>query len=190
MRDKRYLPIQIALILSAIVLLLFLKPNYEIMYWVIVISVILIGLLIGLLSVFFVLAQFIKSLRQPVWLTLIPSAMLVYLGVLTISLSKYKELVEQLQTQWDIRMVALGFAVVSFGFGLFMQTRPKQQNKLDNLDEEINELSVKIQGVNNKLADVNNKLSDLERTANVFLKQSHRLGRRLTSKGGEQNDVD
>ena len=172
MRDKKYLPIQIALILSAIVLLLFLIPDYEIMRWVIVISFILIGLFI----VFFVVAQFIKQLRQSVWLILISSALIVYMGFLTISLAKYEELIEQIP--WDIRMVGLGFAVVGFGWGLFMQTRPKQQNKLDKLDEEIDEISVKIQGVNNKL-------SDLEKTADVFLKQSHELGRRLTSKGGE-----
>lgn len=177
MRDKRYLPIQIALILSLVVMLLFLIPNYKITSRVVVLSFSLVGLFI----LYFIVAQFIKRLRQSVWLPLIASAVIVYIGLLMLSLSRYQELVEQIP--WDIGMAALGLAVAGFGWGLFMQTRPKQQSKLDNLDEEIDELSVKIQGVNNKL-------SDLEKTANVFLKQSHRLGRQLMSKGGEQNDVD
>lgn len=177
MRDRRYLPIQIALILSLIVMLLFLIPNYKITSRVVVISFSLVGLFI----LYFIVAQFIKRLRQSVWLPLIASAVIVYIGFLVISLSRYQELIEQIQ--WDIGMAALGLAVVGFGWGLFMLTRPKQQNKLENLDKEINELAVKMQ-------EVNNKLSDLEKTANVFLDQSHRLGRQLMSKGGEQNDVD
>ena len=168
MRDKRHLPIQIALILSAIVLLLFLRPNYEIMSKVLVISVILIVLLIGLLSVFFVVAQFTKSLRQPVWLTLMPSAVLVYMGCLTISLSKYKELIEQMQSQWDIRTVALGLAVVGFGWGLFMQTRPRPQDKISGLGEETGKLVGRMQGVSGKL-------SDLERETDALIAQSDKL---------------
>lgn len=177
MKDKRYLPIQIALILSLLVMLLTSILKGEAVSCVIVIAFSLIGLFI----VFFIIAQFITRLRQSIWLLLISSAVIVYTGLLMISLSRYPKLIEQIP--WNIGMAALGLAVVGFGWGLFMQTRPKQQSKLENLDEEINELSVKIQGVNNKL-------SDLEKTANIFLDQSYELGRRLTSKGSKQDKVD
>lgn len=177
MKDKRYLPIQIALILSLLVMLLTSILKGEAVSCVIVIAFSLIGLFI----VFFIITQFITRLRQSIWLLLISSAVIVYTGLLMISLSRYPKLIEQIP--WNIGMAALGLAVVGFGWGLFMQTRPKQQSKLENLDEEINELSVKIQGVNNKL-------SDLEKTANIFLDQSYELGRRLTSKGSKQDKVD
>jgi len=170
MRDKRNLPIMIALLLSLVVLWFFLIPNDKAMTCIVIISFILVGLFI----LFFLVTRFIKTLS--IWLTLVATALIIFLGVITITLSRYTEVVKQIP--WDIRMVALGFAVVSFGWGLFIQTRPKQQDKFDNLDEEVDRLSIKIQGVNNKL-------SDLEKTADVFLKQFP-----IASKGGEQTDKD
>ena len=208
MRDRRYLPVVIAIILGLLVLLLssILEDNAISVVVVIAFS------LVGLFIIFFVVAQFITRLRQSIWLPLISSAVIVYTGLLIFSLSlpRFKSLIDQ-ALPGSIPMIALGLAVVSFGWGLLMQILPRRQNilggldeevsglctRLHSLDDEIHALSVKLQSLDKevptlsaKIQGVNNKLSDLEKTADVFLKQAHELGRRLVSKGGEQNDVD
>lgn len=177
MRDKRDLPIQVAFILSLSIMLLPLTLKTEIVGHVAIFSL----ALVVVLAIFFVIAQFIERLRHSVWPTLIASAVIVYIGFFTIFLSMYQELIEQIT--WDVGMVALGLAVVGFGWGLFALARAKWHSHLDRLDEEMNELSVRIQSVNAKL-------SDLEKTADAFLEESHRLGRRLVSKWHQRDDVD
>jgi len=70
-------------------------------------------------ALFFAICQFIQRLRQSVWVSTIPSALIVYFGVLIISLSYYKDLL--IEMKWDPSMIGLGIAVVVFGWGLFTQ---------------------------------------------------------------------
>jgi len=70
-------------------------------------------------ALFFAICQFIQRLRQSVWVSTIPSALIVYFGVLIISLSYYKDLL--IEMKWDPSMIGLGIAVVAFGWGLFTQ---------------------------------------------------------------------
>jgi len=216
MRVKQYLPILIAFILSMLVMLLFEILKDEVVSVVIIISLGLVGFSI----IFFVVAQYIKRLRQYIWLSLIPSAAIIYTGFLFISLSRFKSLMDQAVT-WDIRMAALGLGVVSFGWGLVMQTRPRPQDKLNGLGQETSRLIERMQGVNSKLSDLERKtdavvaqsdkldalqseisslnttiglarrqLKDLGKIASVLLDESYRLGKKLTSRGSEQDKVD
>jgi hypothetical protein len=216
MKDKRYLPIQIAFILALLVMLLSSILKGDAASDVIVYAFSLVGLFI----IFFIVAQFVRRLRQSIWLPLISSAVIVYTGLLMISLSRFKSLIDQTLT-WDIRMAALGLAVVGFGWGLLMQTRPRAQDKINGLGEETDKLVERMQGVSSKLSDLErktdaliaqsdkldtlqteisslnttiglakNQLKDLMETAGVMLDESYRLGKKLMSRGSEQDKID
>jgi hypothetical protein len=218
MKYKRYLPIQIALILGLLVILLSLILKDDAVSVVIVIAFSLVGLFI----IFFIVAQFITRLRQSIWLPLISSAVIVYTGLLVFSLSlpRFKSLIDQ-ALPWNIPMVALGLAVVSFGWGLLMQIRPRPQDKMNGLGEETGKLVERMRGVSSKLSDLErktdaliaqsdkldalqseisslnttiglakNQLKDLRETVSVMLDESYRLGKKLTSRGSEQDNID
>ena len=168
MRNKRYLPIQIAFLLSLLVLLLSSKFGLIALHWVMIISVIAVGLFI----LYFIIAQFVRRLRQSIWLSLISDAVIIYIGFLVISLSRFKDLLDQMV--WDVGMVALGLAVVAFGWGLFTQTKYKQQDQLDSVESDVADLSARIQ-------TLSQKLGELEGVTDIFLTEWHQLGRKLTS---------
>lgn len=176
MRNKQYLPIQIAFLLSLLILLLSSQLGLDAVRWIMIASFVVVGLFI----LYFIIAQFIRRLRQSIWLSLITNAVIVYIGFLVISLSRFKGLLEQME--WDVGMVALGLAVVAFGWGFFMQSKPRQQDQLVSVDSELADLNTRIQ-------TVNKKLSELEGITDVFLNECHKLGRKIASTSRKRDDV-
>lgn len=62
--------------------------------------------------------------------------LVIYFGILIISLSYYKELITQLD--WDPTMLALGIAVLAFGWTFVIQHF--QDKKLDKIEKMLSEL--------------------------------------------------
>lgn len=118
--ESRRLPMIISLILSLTVLtvLFFFKEHPTRDYvlrgvlWASFISVLVFTLI-------FTISRFIQRLRQFVWISTIPYAMIVYFGILIISLSYYKDVLAKMN--WDPSMLGLGIAVLAFGWVLFTQ---------------------------------------------------------------------
>ena len=84
------------------------------------------------------------------------TTLIIYFGILIISLSYYKELVKQMT--WDPTMLALGVAVLAFGWTFVIQhfqeqTTIKNQQKLES----------SVSKLGGKLSTINRKIDSLRR---------------------------
>jgi len=88
--------------------------------------------------VLFVFVTSSTSFRRkfPVLSSALPPAVMIYLGILIISLAFYKELLKQMP--WDPTMVALGIAVLAFGWTFV--TQHLQDKKIDKIEEMVSKL--------------------------------------------------
>ncbi|MFP4641091.1 MAG: hypothetical protein ACOC6S_00100 [Chloroflexota bacterium] len=179
MHYKRNLPMLIALFFAAVILGLSCHLGLSAFSWVIYVSFVTVGLFI----IYFFITQLVARLRQSIWPMLVTNAVLVYLGLLIISTSKYKGLIEKVE--WDIGMVALGGAVVAFGFGLHTQSVRKEERP-DSSENEMSELTSRIQGLSKKL-------DELEDVADGLITKCQRVDEKITptakKEDGEGKDV-
>ena len=128
----------------------------QVLLWIFWFSIIL----AILVAIFNTVASFNSFKRKfPAWSSASPAlniALIIYFGILLISLSYYKELVKQMT--WDPTMLALGVAVLAFGWTFVIQhfqeqTTIKNQQKLES----------SLSRLGRKLATINSKIDKLSR---------------------------
>lgn len=139
------------------------------LFWILWVSCALFVLVI----IFFAVAQLWQRLSKFTWVSEIPTALLIYFGVLIISLgSFYKDLLKDIH--WDPSMIALGIAIIAFGLGLF--TYGKSVVSVSNLDKKVLAMSEKLDGLSNAI--------------DVSLEESKKLAKRLTEPQKEDKGKD
>lgn len=127
MKDKKQMPIRISLLVSLIIFMVSWKFGAVALQWILIASLVAVFLFI----LYFSVSQFSRQLRESIWLPHITNAVIIYVGFLLVSLSRFKSLLSEIE--WDIGMAALGLAVVAFGWGLF--TRGRQQEPKDSSEK-------------------------------------------------------
>jgi len=122
--------------------------------------------IVAILMLYLGVVQWIPRLeKKSVWLTTIPTAILIYLGVLMCCLPFYKDLL--IDMSW-VGITSLGLAVITFGFRLLPRNEKPQISKTtETLDK--------------KMETLNKKLDNVEKTIDAFLDGSQKLGKKLTT---------
>jgi glucan phosphoethanolaminetransferase (alkaline phosphatase superfamily) len=91
----------------------------------------------GILVLFVFVASSTSFRRKfPALSSALPPAVMIYFGFLIISLAFYKELLKQMP--WDPTMVALGIAVLAFGWTFV--TQHLQDKKIDKIEKMVSKL--------------------------------------------------
>jgi len=170
--DKRDMPVFTSLVVSFVVFAVLCSVretafSEQAVLWILRVSFTLIGILI----LYFAVAQFLPKERKPTWLPTIPDAVIVYFGVLIISLSYYKDLLREMS--WDPSMIALGIALVAFGWGFFTQRKQLLQTK-----ETSEKLGASVSDIGEKVVALDEKFSKLENVINSFLEESRKPNRK------------
>ncbi len=133
--DKQYLPILISVILSVITFLTIWNlgaVSLPAIY--IILQVVVVLWIFSLL-----LLQFRPQLKKNISYSAIVSAFIIYLGVLFISLSRFKEAIAK--GDIDISMVGVGLALLAIGMGLTTQRKEQQANDKNLVQNSTTEVS-------------------------------------------------
>lgn len=183
--DKRDMPVFTSLVVSFIVFtVLYLMRESafreQALFWILWVSL----ALVATIFIFFAVAQLLPKLRKSIWVSDIPNAVIIYFGVLIISLgSFYKDLL--LGMSWDPSMIALGIALSAFGWGFFTQRKQLLQTK-----ETSESLRASISDVGEKVVALDDKFTKLENVINAFPVESKKLAKGLTEPQKEDNGKD
>lgn len=171
--DKRDMPVFTSLVVSFVVftVLYFLRESAfreQALFWILWVSL----ALVAVIFIFFAVAQLWQRLSKFTWVSEIPTALLIYFGVLIISLgSFYKDLLREMT--WDPSMIALGIALVAFGWGFFTQRKQLLQTK-----ETSEKLGASVSDIGEKVVALDEKFSKLENVINSFLEESRKPNRK------------
>ncbi len=150
------IPILISCFISIVVLTTLFRlkdtPNIEHVLYLTLLSSL--GLF-GIFLLYFFISQIFQLFSKTIWLPGIPIAIIIYFGILIISLSYYKELVDQME--WDISMMGLGLAVIAIGITFLPRSKSPQPEEIliqlktqsDDLSSKLETLSKMQEGIDN-----------------------------------------
>ena len=112
-----------------------------------------------------------------------PIALLIYFGVLIVSLSYFKGLVDKMD--WDVSMAGLGIAVITIGISLLPRHETPQT------EETLKELKAHSDDLGNKVAAFGKTQSNLENVMSLVSKETQNFLKSLTKQieqSGQKDD--
>jgi hypothetical protein len=146
--DRKFIVILVGgLIFSVVILTALFLLRGACIQWQnrVLLGVIGFSIIAAILVVWFNVVASSKSFKKrfPKWSSAplaFNATLVIYFGILIISLSRYKELIDQLD--WDPTMLALGIAVLAFGWTFVVQyfqdkKLDKQSEKLDKIEKNV-----------------------------------------------------
>ena len=170
--DKRDMPVFTSLVVSFVVFAVLCSVretafSEQALLWILRVSFASVAVLV----LYWFVARFLPKLSEPIWVSAIPNAVIIYFGFLVVSLSYYKDLLREMS--WDPSMVALGIALVAFGWGFFTQRKQLLQTK-----ETSEKLGASVSDIGEKVVALDEKFSKLENVINSFLEESRKPNRK------------
>jgi len=156
MNNKKYISVILVILLLSFIILVVsnqvtkvhIEQQKQFLTGLMLFSIILVFLFL----VFNFISSFIKKFIS--WSSAFNTALILYLGILMISLSQYKDLL--IDIDWDPSMVSLGIAILAFGWsfvtGHFQeQTIKKNQEKIES---NVKKLGRKLSTINRKIDNI------------------------------------
>ncbi len=135
-RDKHNLPIFISILLAFLTFLSIWYLGEVALPTVYIVF----SLLAGLWVLSILLVQFVRKLEEFISWSAVTNAFIIYVGVLFISLSRFKEAIAKVNL--DINMIGVGLALIAIGIALTTQqekAKPDDKNSMENSTTKVSD---------------------------------------------------
>jgi len=175
--DKKsiWLPVLISLFVSlGVFIALWWLKDSQVKEYVLTVTLLTSLAIFILFILYFLVARIFLVFKRPIWLSGIPSALIIYLGAIIISLSYFKDVVDKMD--WDVNMIGLGIVVVVIGMSLLPRYRPPQpEETLKELKAHSDDLGDKLAAFGEAQSNLKNLMGLVSQEAEIFLKSLAKL---------------
>lgn len=141
-----------------------------------------IGIFLAFL-LYFIVSCVLLMFKKSIWLAGMPTAILVYFGIMIMSLSYFQEIWSIIERDiWNPNIVALGIAVFALGIAFFPRYKPPSPEDI------LEELKIHADNLGNKIANFSEMQNNLENISGLVLKESQKFLDNLSEileKGGK-----